>query len=486
MDSFNWKQYILNYPDLQDAYIINETLALSHYSRFGKSEGRTDQLFNIPITIITPCVNQENLEYLKESINFDHVNEWIIVYDTTSKKFEKIFNDSKISEYFHSNPESVYGHAQRNYALEKISNPETYIYFLDDDNLMHPDLFKIGLVPNKIYSFNQHDGLTGKQLRPGNIDTGMVLMYYPLISSIKWKLQYYESDGIYIQECYLKNKGCWYYINRSLCYYNKLVKTVNTFKGYSDLKNSKDITLNGGIPKLIFKTSWYTRESMHPEIKKVLQKTISMNKNYELYYFDDSEMKQFIGDYDPTFRVLRAFNKLVPGAFKCDLFRYCLLDKYGGCYSDIGHTLKTTFDSLCYSSKLVLVEEIKNLGIHNGLICCTPGHPLMKMAVQECLHNIENGIYGETDISITGPAMLAKVYRKLYLDIINNNGSLMESTSQLSLKMLKHVIKDSKKYIYHDGNEAIITKFDNYDHIMYPPGKVDYHILWNSKKVFNG
>jgi len=482
METFNWKQYIANYPDLQDAYIQNESLALNHYNRFGKSEGRTDELFDIPITIITPCVRQENLELLKESINFERVHQWIIVYDNSSKEFEKIFSNPKISEYSYSNAESVYGNDQRNYALGKITNPETYIYFLDDDNIMHPDLFKMGLVPNKIYSFNQHDGLTGKQLRPGHIDTSMVLMYYPLISSIKWKLEKYESDGIYIQDCYLKNKGAWYYINRCLCYYNKLVKIVDTFKGYSDLK-VKDIT-GTGIPKLIFKTSWYTRESMHPEIKKVLQKTINLNRGYELYYFDDSEMKQFIGDYDPTFRVLRAFNKLVPGAFKCDLFRYCLLDKYGGCYSDIGHTLKTTFDSICYSSKLVLVEEIKNLGIHNGLICCTPGHPLMKMAIQECLHNIENGIYGETDISITGPKMLANVYRKLYLETIDNNGSLMESTKELSVKMLKHVIKDSKKYIYENGNELIITKFDNYDSIMYPPGKVDYHILWNSKKVF--
>ena len=109
----------------------------------------------------------------------------------------------------------------------------------------------------------------------------------------------------------------------------------------------------------------------------------------------------------------------------------------------------------------------------------------MKLAVQECLHNIENEIYGETDIAITGPKMLANVYRKFYLETIDNNISLMESTKELSVKMLKHVIKDSKKYIYENGNELIITKFDNYDSIMYPPGKLDYHVLWKSKKVFN-
>ena len=469
----SWKQYLLNYPDLQEAGLKTETQALQHYQRFGISENRTDELTIIPLTIITPCIRQENLDLLKDSINFDRVCEWIIVYDFPFEK--KYFSELKITEYHHSDPLSKYGNAQRNYAISKIKNETSYIYFLDDDNLMHQDIFKLSLIPNKIYSFNQQNGLSGKHLLINNIDTGMVLMYYPLIKDIKWKLENYESDGLYIQNCFLQNKNSRYYINKELCYYNKLIPTTTIFKGYQDLKNIE--ILQNVIPKIIFKSSWYTRNSMDPKIKTVLQKTIHMNPGYTLYYFDDREMEQFIGDYDPTFRCLKAFKKLIPGAFKSDFWRYCLLEKYGGCYSDIGHQMKCTYNSILSSQSLILVEEIKNLGIHNGFICCTPGCKLMKMAIDQCLYNIENGLYLDTDISITGPSMLGKVYREMYLETIDER-------KQLSVKMLKHVILNSQKYIYDNNNELIVTKFDNYDSIMYPPGRLDYHNLWKLKNVY--
>jgi len=43
METFNYKQYILNYPDLQEAGIWNLRQAWTHYRRFGLTEGRTDQ-----------------------------------------------------------------------------------------------------------------------------------------------------------------------------------------------------------------------------------------------------------------------------------------------------------------------------------------------------------------------------------------------------------------------------------------------------------
>jgi len=48
VNSFDWVQYIENYEDLKKAGINNERLAIKHYSRFGKNEGRTDKNFNDP------------------------------------------------------------------------------------------------------------------------------------------------------------------------------------------------------------------------------------------------------------------------------------------------------------------------------------------------------------------------------------------------------------------------------------------------------
>ena len=226
MESFNWVQYLANYPDLSQVKIRTKEQAWCHYNRFGISENRTDKkiTLDLKITVITPCTRRNNLKYLFESINFNFVEEWIIVYDYNilqSSTLETLFNHPNISEYYASCDNSVSGNHQRNYGLSKIKNKETYVYFLDDDNIIHPDLYTIPLSPGNFYSFNS-DTLEGNCPRVYKIDSAMVLIYYPTVKDINWKLEYYHSDGIYISDCYRKLINRWIYINKILCYYNKL------------------------------------------------------------------------------------------------------------------------------------------------------------------------------------------------------------------------------------------------------------------------
>jgi len=52
------------------------------------------------------------------------------------------------------------------------------------------------------------------------------------------------------------------------------------------------------------------------------------------YLFNDSDCRAFImREYPPD--VLTAYDRLIPTAFKADLWRYCVLYKYGGMYLDV-------------------------------------------------------------------------------------------------------------------------------------------------------
>ena len=95
----------------------------------------------------------------------------------------------------------------------------------------------------------------------------------------------------------------------------------------------------------------------------------------------------------------------------------------------------------------------------------------MKESIETCVYNIENEIYGSSDISVTGPKMLGTIFEKM-----NFEGNI---------GMLYHLIINKKKYIKDsENNTVVIPKFENYDSIMYPNGVLDYHILWNNKKIF--
>lgn len=179
------------------------------------------------ISIITPSYRTDNLFNVRNSIDFNFVDEWIIVYDGSKiKENPYLFRDEnncKIKEYVFEG-EGISGNPQRNYALTQISNPDTFIYYLDDDNIINSNLYRlINIIDkNKLYTFNQVNRIKGNNINLWCIDTAMLLIHKSLCNDITWKKELYDADGYYIIECYEKNKNLHIFVDNDLCYYNYL------------------------------------------------------------------------------------------------------------------------------------------------------------------------------------------------------------------------------------------------------------------------
>jgi mannosyltransferase OCH1-like enzyme len=66
------------------------------------------------------------------------------------------------------------------------------------------------------------------------------------------------------------------------------------------------------------------------------------NKNFNYKLFDDEDCRNFIkNNFDGS--VLYAFDSLKPGAYKADLWRYCVLYILGGIYIDIKYQVINNF-----------------------------------------------------------------------------------------------------------------------------------------------
>ena len=192
------------------------------------------------IVVITPCCRVENLQTIYESMDFNIVVKWIIVYDSKhiTNNPQLFMNNNNIEEYIYSSLESSWGNAQRNYALsilaEKKALHNCFIYYLDDDNIIHPNLYNVFkfVRKNNIYTFDQKrlsniDGsygitLKGNDISWKKIDTGQILLYYPLVRNIKWCENIYHADYYYIKECCVNNYKVHKYIPLELCYWNYL------------------------------------------------------------------------------------------------------------------------------------------------------------------------------------------------------------------------------------------------------------------------
>lgn len=184
------------------------------------------------IVVVTPCCRVKNLQAVKKSIPFEYVCKWIIIYDGNHvpKDYSQFSMHANIEEHVVvGGPGGISGNPQRNYGMDIVEkqfggNENMYLYFLDDDNLIHPDFHKLLNVLDcgKIYTFNQHNRIRGNELKINAIDTAMFLVALNLCHGIRWIDDKYNADGFFICECAKNNMDHWIYLDNVLAFYNKI------------------------------------------------------------------------------------------------------------------------------------------------------------------------------------------------------------------------------------------------------------------------
>ena len=271
---------------------------------------------------------------------------------------------------------------------------------------------------------------------------------------------------------------------------------ISTLRSYTDLKNDSWSYTPGGIPKIIIKTSWQSRDKFPKEIADVLNSSINLNPEYKHYYFDSVDKSEFMKN-EFSDNIYNCYEKIIPGAFKADLFRLCVLYKYGGCYSDIGHVMKVGFNSICESSNLVLVKERNKLfggyyGVHNALICTIPMHPFFHKLIDKICENINNNYYGDNALDVTGPSIMGKVYNCFFMKDceFKRNGDMevgdtVINNLKIKILLVRGEVDGVTDIIDKNGNIILLCKFPNYYNIMYDCYKrIRYGYLWNDRKIY--
>jgi hypothetical protein len=136
----------------------------------------------------------------------------------------------------------------------------------------------------------------------------------------------------------------------------------------------------------IFQT--YHTKSLIPT--KVYENIKEYAPNYIHKIFNDNECKEFILKEYGT-KYLNVFNTLKKGAHKADLWRYCILYKYGGVYLDIKTKLTKNIDEIFIDkTKMYIVESNNGYTIHNGIIYSPPKNKLLLYLIEHILKNIKN------------------------------------------------------------------------------------------------
>jgi hypothetical protein len=177
---------------------------------------------------------------------------------------------------------------------------------------------------------------------------------------------------------------------------------------------------HGRLPRLL----WRTAEVEAPELPEpVLAAMASWTQHapqWTQVYMSDADRWRFIADTQST-ETLGAYEALLPGAFRADLWRLLVVLQYGGLYSDIGHTLLRPLEPALdpVLDVLVLTPDLKDPArgnvarIANALFAGRPGDPVLAAMLTHVVAQVRARKRGTDCLDITGPTALGRVFTRL-------------------------------------------------------------------------
>jgi len=221
------------------------------------------------------------------------------------------------------------------------------------------------------------------------------------------------------------------------------------------------------IPLNIYQT-WHTKD-LPPLMRNAVDKIIRSNPRFNYKLFDDNDCRNFIKD-NFNQDVLNAFDTLIPGAYKADLWRYCILYKNGGVYLDIKYTPYNGFRFINLMEKEHWVLDMDKHGIYNALMVCKPNNEILLKAINKVVDNVKRKFYGHSPLHPTGPLMLAQFFTQ---------------SDKNNFDMYHDIYRSiTNRFIFYNGY-LVFKTYNSYLAEQKTHEKVNhYTCLWGSRKIY--
>ena len=174
-----------------------------------------------------------------------------------------------------------------------------------------------------------------------------------------------------------------------------------------------------------------------PKMQQNVELLRETNPEFEVMVYDNEMAREYIKAHFSSDGgdVLRAYDTLIPFAFKSDLFRYCVVYKEGGIYLDIKFEPINGFKLMHFVKyRQVWGSEAANV-VSNGIFMSVPGSPILRGAIDFIKYNVANRRMGRWSSSVTGPWLVTDIFT-----IISGGNTKIFGDSMFKLKM---VLKDN-------------------------------------------
>jgi len=240
-----------------------------------------------------------------------------------------------------------------------------------------------------------------------------------------------------------------------------------------------------GVPLTIYE-SWHS--NMVPlKMRETIYSLLDMNPEFDYYLYSDDACRKFIKD-NFNEDVVAAFDTLKPGAYKSDLWRYCILYKKGGVYLDIKFKSLVPLAPIIEKNPEIFVRDMPissislsfDSDVYNAFMVSPPNNPIFKDCIEDIIDSCRLRLYKTSSLDITGPGCLMKNIKANKGDAYIN--SLLFYNSMRGL--IEHLKTHNLTICY--KNTVIIESYSEYrsEQKIFQKTK-HYANLWLMRDIYN-
>jgi hypothetical protein len=273
--------------------------------------------------------------------------------------------------------------------------------------------------------------------------------------------------------------------------YTIIILFIQLFINFSShlCTNEYDNTEKTIIPLNIFQT--WEEIPLPNEIQYIVDKLKNENPEFHHYLYDNNMRREFIKNNFNNI-IVKTYDKLLPGAFKADLWRYCVLYIYGGIYIDIKMETVNNFKLFEWTNKEYFIgssdivkNETNRNGIWNGIIVSKRKNSKLWNSIIKIVNHTKYESYGDFpdnklvgSLFVTGPGLLGSFFSDDEIINLEYKFNWEKNTRNLheSIRYVYEIKSNKIIFIY---NVSVYKKTKNDKKI------IDYNDAFNNRNIYD-
>jgi mannosyltransferase OCH1-like enzyme len=206
------------------------------------------------------------------------------------------------------------------------------------------------------------------------------------------------------------------------------------------------------IPKIIWQTYKDSFDMLPQYMKDAAQTWKDQNPEYEWRYMDDKQAAEFVlTEFGEEWH--RIFISAPVGVMRGDIWRYMIIYKYGGVYSDLDTECWKPISSWIMEDKNMIVCPETSEHFCQWTFAAAPNHPVIKSVLDQIKLEFINPDYNAQHFvhNLTGPAVWTRgINSKLNISVRNLIDDYLLINSSENAKLYKfHCYGGEQWRIFH-------------------------------------